>query len=159
MPFIHLTTFIAAPVERVFDLSRSVDLHKASMKEWEEKPIAGKLNGLMQKGDGVTWRAKHLFKERQLSVAVTAMQKPFSFVDEQVKGDFEMMKHEHYFKPCDNGTIMIDHFYFEIRYGILGKWINRFYLEKYMKRLLEQRNATIKKAAESELWKHYLTIA
>ena len=30
------------------------------------------------------------------------------FIDEQIKGDFKMMKHEHHFKPCENGTIMID---------------------------------------------------
>ena len=31
MPLIHLTTFIAAPAERVFDLSRSIDVHKKSL--------------------------------------------------------------------------------------------------------------------------------
>ncbi|MBD0294000.1 MAG: cell division protein, partial [Flavisolibacter sp.] len=45
MPFIHLTTFIAAPIERVFDLSRSINLHKASMKAYNERPIAGKISG------------------------------------------------------------------------------------------------------------------
>ena len=47
MPFIHLTTFIEAPQERVFDLSRSVALHKASMKHHEEKIIDGPMSGLM----------------------------------------------------------------------------------------------------------------
>ncbi|MBD0350048.1 MAG: SRPBCC family protein [Flavisolibacter sp.] len=158
MPFIHLTTFIAAPIERVFDLSRSINLHKASMKAYNERPIAGKISGLIEWGETVTWRAKHMHKERQLTIAVTSLQRPVSFVDEQVKGDFEMMKHEHHFKPCDNGTIMIDQFYFEIKYGVAGKWFNRFYLEKYLKQLLEERNRAIKKAAESELWKHYLSI-
>jgi len=156
MPFIHLTTFIAAPQQRVFDLSRSVDLHKASMKHHEEKIIDGSMSGLMKLSDTVTWTAKHFFKQRRLKIKITQLQKPDFFVDEQQEGDFEMMKHEHYFKPIENGTIMIDQFHFETPYGLIGKIINKLYLEKYMTKLLNQRNQVIKDAAESNLWKQYL---
>jgi ligand-binding SRPBCC domain-containing protein len=156
MPFIHLTTFIAAPQERVFDLSRSVDLHKHSMNYHEEKIIDGVMMGLMNLNDTVTWKAKHLFKERILKVKITQMQKPDYFADEQVQGDFVMMKHEHYFKPVENGMIMIDQFRFETPKGFFGKLLNQFYLEKYMSRLMEERNAVIKNAAESNQWKQYL---
>jgi ligand-binding SRPBCC domain-containing protein len=78
------------------------------------------------------------------------------FVDEQAQGDFKMMKHEHYFKPCDNGTIVIDLFHFESPYGMIGRWFNSLYLTKYMRQLLEQRNKTIKTYAESERWKKLL---
>jgi len=66
------------------------------------------------------------------------------------------MKHEHHFKPCENGTILIDLFHFESPYGLLGQWFNSLYLTKYMKRLLEQRNNTIKEFAESDKWKKLL---
>ena len=156
MPFIHLTTFVAAPQQRVFDLSRSVDLHRASMKHHEEKIIDGSMSGLMKLSDTVTWTAKHFFKQRRLKIKITQLQKPDFFVDEQQEGDFEMMKHEHYFKPIENGTIMIDQFHFETPYGLIGKIINKLYLEKYMTKLLNQRNQVIKDAAESNLWKQYL---
>jgi len=156
MPFIQLTTFIAAPIERVFDLSRSIDLHKSSMTRYGEKPIAGTISGLINLREEVTWKAKHFYKERILKVRITAMQKPFSFIDEQVQGIFKLMKHEHFFKPCDNGTIMIDQFYFELHSSLLGKWLNRLYLTGYIKRLLEERNSTIKATAEGSKWKHFL---
>ena len=156
MPFIQLTTFIEAPVERVFDLSRSIDLHKASMKKYNEKPIAGTVSGLIEKGETVTWTAKHLFKERRLKVGITAMQKPFMFIDEQVEGDFKVMKHEHYFKPCDNGTIMIDQIALEAPYGIWGKFFSAVYLTKYFEKLIQERNNVIKTVAESNQWKLYL---
>lgn len=156
MPFIHLTTFIAAPQERIFNLSRSVDLHKASMKHHEEKIIDGAMSGLMNLNDTVTWTAKHFFKQRRLKIKITQFQKPDFFVDEQKEGDFKMMKHEHYFKPIENGTIMIDQFHFETPYGIIGKMINKIFLEKHMTRLLNDRNNIIKEAAESNLWKQYL---
>lgn len=157
MPFIQLTTFIAAPVERVFDLSRSIDLHKSSMTRYNEKPIAGTINGLINLGEEVTWKAKHIYKERILKVRITAMQKPFSFIDEQVKGIFKLMKHEHFFKPCDNGTIMIDQFYFDLHKGLLGKWLSHLYVNRYITQLLEERNKAIKTAAETNRWKQFLT--
>jgi ligand-binding SRPBCC domain-containing protein len=156
MPFIHLTTFIAAPRERVFDLSRSVDLHKHSMSRHGEKVIDGIMSGLMNLNDTVTWTARHLWKERRLKVGITQFQRPDYFVDEQIQGDFEMMKHEHYFKPAENGTIMIDQFHFEIARGFIGKLLNRFYLQNYMRVLLTQRNEMIKRAAEGSQWKQYL---
>jgi ligand-binding SRPBCC domain-containing protein len=156
MPTIHLTTFIQAPVERVFDLSRNIDLHKQSMTKHKEEAVAGTRFGLIEKDETVTWKAKHLFRTRLLRTRITEMKKPVIFVDEQSQGDFKMMKHEHHFKPCDNGTIMIDLIEFEIPYGRVGKWFNALYLTKYMRRLIEQRNRTIKEFAESEKWKRLL---
>jgi ligand-binding SRPBCC domain-containing protein len=157
MPFIHLTTFIAASQERVFDLSRSVALHKASMKQHDEKNIAGTMSGLMNLNDTVTWTAKHFFKQRRLKIKITKFQRPEHFIDEQEEGDFKMMKHEHYFKSIENGTIMIDQFHFETPRGLIGRLINNFYLERYMTKLLQERNKMIKEIAEGNLWKQYLS--
>jgi ligand-binding SRPBCC domain-containing protein len=156
MPVIHLTTFIAAPAQRVFDLSRHIGLHKESMTAYNEEAVAGTRMGLIEKDETVTWRAKHLFKTRLLRVKITQLEKYYLFTDEQVEGDFKMMRHEHHFKPCDNGTILIDLFEFETPYGILGQWLNGLYLTKYMKRLLELRNKAIKEVAEGDRWKMLL---
>jgi ligand-binding SRPBCC domain-containing protein len=156
MPTIHLTTFIAAPVNVVFDLSRHIGLHKESMAKYKEEAVAGTRFGLIEKEDTVTWKAKHFFKTRLLRIKITEMVKPGQFIDEQVRGDFKMMKHEHHFKPCDNGTIMIDLLHFESPYGILGEWFNSLHLTGYMKRLLEKRNKTIKEFAEGGKWKKLL---
>lgn len=157
MSFIQLTTFIEAPIERVFDLSRSIELHKGSMQRFNEKCTAGKQAGLLELNETVTWQAKHLMKERQLTTKITAMQKPFSFIDEQVTGDFVSLKHEHYFKPVQNGTIMIDQFSFQAPYGVIGKWVSRFFLTGYITKLLEQRNQFIKEVAETNKWKMFLS--
>jgi ligand-binding SRPBCC domain-containing protein len=156
MPTIHLTTFIAAPVERVFDLSRNIDLHKQSMTKHKEEAVAGTTFGLIEKDETVTWKAKHLFKTRLLRTKITEMVKPKIFIDEQAKGDFKMLKHEHHFKTCENGTIMIDIIYFEAPYGAFGKWFNSLYLTRYMRNLIEHRNNVIKEFAETEKWKKLL---
>lgn len=156
MPLIHLTTFITAPIERVFDLSRNIQLHKESMKQYQEEAVAGTRFGLIEKDETVTWKAKHFFKTRILRVRITEMQKPLRFVDEQSEGSFKQMKHEHFFKTCENGTIMIDLFHFESPYGAIGKFVNSFYLKQYMKKLLQQRNTVIKEYAEGNKWKQLL---
>lgn len=153
MPTIHLTTFIAAPAEVVFDLSRHIGIHRESMQQYKEEAVAGTTAGLVEKDDTVTWRARHLFKLRQLTSRITDMVKHSFYANEQVNGDFKMLRHEHHFKPCDNGTIMIDLFHFESPYGAAGRLFNQIFLTKYIKKLLEHRNHFIKKFAEGERWK------
>ena len=156
MPTIHLTTFIAAPQERVFDLSRSIDIHRKSMIHYREAAVAGVTAGLISLGETVTWKAKHLGKTRFLRSKITAMDRPHSFTDEQIMGDFKSLKHEHYFKAVQNGTIVIDLFGFETPYGKAGMLLNKIYLNNYLKKLLEQRNDTIRQYAESDKWKYLL---
>lgn len=153
MPLIHLTTVIHAPMQRVFDLSRSITLHKRSMEHSKEEAIKGRTSGLIEYDETVTWRAKHLNKMRQLTMKITAMQKDHYFCDEMVEGDFTFMKHEHFFREIANGTVVIDIMEFGTPYGRFGRWFEKLYLRKYMKKLLTQRNNTIKEYAESEKWR------
>ena len=156
MPKIHLTSFITAPVERVFDLSRSINLHQISTASTNEKAIDGVITGLINKNETVTWQARHLFKTRQFTSKITEMQSPVSFTDEMVKGDFTSFYHEHHFKAAQNGTIMIDLVNFETPYGILGKIANRLFLTSYIEKLLTKRNEVIKEYAETQKWKAIL---
>jgi len=153
MPKIHLTIFIAAPVKRVFDLSRSINLHKISTVSTNEDAIAGITTGLINLNETVTWRAHHLFKTRQFISKISAMESPLHFTDEMKSGDFKSFYHQHYFKPVDNGTIMIDILNFESPYGIVGRWANKIFLTKYLEKFLIKRNNVIKEYAESEKWK------
>ena len=150
---IHLTTIINAPVERVFDLSRSINLHKISTANTKEEAVAGVMTGLIKLNETVTWQAKHLFKLRRFTSKITAMEKPVHFVDEMIQGDFKSFRHEHHFKVVNNGTIMIDQVAFEMPYGMLGKVLGSLYLRKYLHTLLSQRNKVIKEYAESQQWK------
>ena len=156
MPTIHLTTFVAAPAQRVFDLARSIDLHRRSMAHAGEEAIAGTTSGLIELNETVTWKAKHLRRVRILKSKITAMNPPFSFTDEMVDGDFKSLRHEHHFKRIDNGTLLIDIFTYEAPYGGLGRLADRLFLTNYMKTLLETRNKTIKEYAESDKWKFIL---
>ena len=156
MSSIHLTTMIHAPIERVFDLCRSIDLHKKSMAHTGEEAVAGTTMGLINLQETVTWKARHLGKTRVLRSRITDLKTPVSFTDQMVDGDFRSLKHEHHFKPVSNGTLMIDYLHYEMPYGFIGRLADRFYLYNYMVRLLESRNVYLKKCAETEQWRQFL---
>jgi hypothetical protein len=84
MPFIELTTFIHAPIDRCFDLARSIDLHKLSTQGTEEEAIAGVTSGLIGKGEQVTWKAKHFGITQKLTSRITVFEYPYHFRDEML---------------------------------------------------------------------------
>lgn len=153
MPKIHITRFIEAPVQRVFDLSRSINLHTISTSATNEKAIAGVTTGLINVNETVTWQAKHLFKTRTFVSKITAMNVPVDFTDEMQAGDFKSFTHHHHFKAIQNGTIMIHVLFFESPYGAVGRFFNKIFLTNYLKRFLIKRNNVIKEYAETDKWK------
>lgn len=157
MAKIYLETIINAPIERVFDLSRSIDLHKLSAAHTNEEAIAGRTSGLIELGENVTWKAKHLGIYQKLTVEIVSLVKPSMFEDRMTKGTFKSMSHTHRFIADGVTTKMIDEFEFESPFGILGKFFNFIFLKKYMAKFLIIRNNEIKRIAESELWKKLLT--
>jgi len=156
MPTIHLTTFIAAPIERVFDLTRHLAIYKYLMNG-KEKFSSATASNLVNNGETITIQVKHFGKTRWVTTKVTAFQKPSSFVQEQVKGDLLHFKHEHYFKKVDNGTILIDLINFAGPRDVVGKIIGKTYLKKYLEKFFHRRNKIIQQYAESEKWRAVLT--
>ncbi len=84
MPTIHLSINIQAPIQKVFDAARSIDLHQTSMSHTCERAIAGKTDGLIALGETVTWEAKHFGIMQKLTVKITQMEAPYTFIDEMV---------------------------------------------------------------------------
>jgi ligand-binding SRPBCC domain-containing protein len=153
---IRLTTAIAAPIARCFDLSRSVDLHMASTNWTGERAIAGVTGGLIGLGQEVTWSGRHFGFRITHTSRITALEFPSYFQDSMVRGMFRRLCHDHYFEANESKTLMKDVMEFEAPLGPLGKSVERLLLEHHMRRLLERRNRCIQQTAESEKWKDYL---
>lgn len=148
MPLIELSTGIEAPIERVFDLARSIDAHMSSAAQTGERAVAGRTSGLIEAGETVTWEARHFGVKQRLTVKITEMDRPRSFEDVMVKGAFASMRHRHEFEEVDGVTRMRDRFEFSAPLGILGRMAEKLFLTAYMTRFLEIRNAHLKAAAE-----------
>lgn len=156
MPVIQLATHIAAPIERVFDLSRSTDLHTDSASSTGERAVAGVTSGLIGHGDEVTWRARHFGIWQTLTVRITAFERPTHFADTMLRGAFHRMEHHHHFEPSEGGTTMCDIFAFVSPLGPLGHLADVLFLERYMRSFLIERNRVIKEIAESDGWQKYI---
>ena len=157
MPVIELSTRIGAPLERVFDLSRSVDLHAAAMSHTGEKAVGGVTAGLVGAGDEVTWRARHFGVWQRLTSRITAYDRPAHFRDSMVRGAFRRFDHDHFFAADGpDATAMRDRFDFEAPLGILGRLAERWFLTAYMRRFLGERNRALKAVAEGEDWRRFL---
>jgi len=156
MPVIELATSIAAPIERVFDLARSIDLHMESTARTGERAIAGTTSGLIDLGQEVTWHARHFGIWQSLTVRITEFERPTHFADVMQRGAFRRMEHHHYFERSSDGTVMRDLFSYESPLGILGRVIDFLLLDRYMRSLLAERNRVIKAAAESDSWTKYI---
>ena len=136
MAEILITTQIKAPIEIVFDLSRSIDLHLLSTSKTKEEAVAGITSGLIGLNEEVTWKARHLFKTRFFTSQITAMEFPFYFKDEMQKGDFKKFLHEHFFDKNENGTLMKDRILLQSPFGFIGNLADSIFLKNYIKGFL-----------------------
>ena len=156
MPLIELETQIRAPIERVFDLARSIDAHIFSASSTDEKAIDGETSGLIGLGERVTWEATHFGFRQRLTVGITEFDRPHFFVDEMVSGTFSEMRHTHRFKFEGEITTAKDEFFFSAPLGPLGRLAEWLVLTRYMTRFLEERNQALKDIAESDKWEQFL---
>jgi ligand-binding SRPBCC domain-containing protein len=144
MPIIKLEIKINAPVERVFDLSRSIDLHKATMSRHNEIAVAGVTSGLINLGETVTWK-------------ITGFDRPRYFRDSMVSGAFARFDHEHFFEEIEKRTLLRDTFDYDSPLWIFGSIADWLFLENYMKNMLEERNRVIKEIAEGDDWQKFIS--
>ena len=156
MPTLHLTTRIHAPIERCFDLARSIDLHMHSTGSTGERAIAGVTSGLIGEGEEVTWQARHFGVRQTLTSRITACQRPHHFHDGMVRGAFARLEHDHDFAVDGEVTVMRDTFEFASPLGILGRLVDAVVMTRYLRAFIEERNAIIKQVAESEAWREFL---
>jgi hypothetical protein len=153
------TTLINAPIERCFDLSRSVEVHLLANVHCGEQAMAlgGVTSGLVELSQEVTWRAKHFGIWQTLTSRTTAINSPRYFQVTMVRGIFRFMQADHLFRStASGGTEMSDRFCIAAPLPVLGVIAEAFFLRSYMLDLLRERNAVIKRVAESSDWRQYL---
>jgi ligand-binding SRPBCC domain-containing protein len=144
----ELRTPIRAPIDVVFELARDVGFHERSMAESGERAVAGRTSGPIALGETVTWRARHFGLWWTLQSRITTMTPPTGFSDEQVRGPFAWFRHEHRLEAVEGGTVMTDRWSHASPLGPIGWLADRIVLARYMRRLLETRNAALKLEAE-----------
>lgn len=160
MVSLNETTLIRAPIDRCFDLARSVEVHVLGNVHFGESALAvgGRTSGLLELNERVTWRAKHFGFWHELTSEITRSERPTYFQDVVRKGIFRSMLHDHFFRTLPDGsTEMRDLFVFAAPLPVLGRIAEATFLTRYMQKLLRERNEVIRRVAESAEWHTYLT--
>ena len=134
-------TLMPIEASTAFDLSLSIDAHIGSFEDSGERAVNGVTTGLIGLGEFVTWRARHFGVTWTMTSTITEWDRPRRFVDEQRRGPFKSFRHEHTFEPVDNGTRLVDHVEFEAPLGVLGRVVERLVLGRYLRHLIDVRNA------------------
>ena len=145
-----------APVERCFDLARSIELHQASTGATEERAVGGVTAGLIGAGETVTWEARHFGVRQRLTSRITAFDRPHHFRDSQVHGAFRRFDHDHWFTAERGATRIRETFDYDAPLGPLGWVAERLFLTRYMHRFLRARLDVVRDVAESGRWAAYL---
>lgn len=150
MTTINLQTKIKAPIDKVFDLSRNIDVHIQTMRHTQERAIAGRTSGCIELGETVRWRGKHFGFYVEHESIISALEKPNHFTDEMIEGHFKWLKHNHIFKEENGATIMIDNFSYQTPFGVFGWLFDQLLLNKHLTTILEKRSEQIKFLAEQK---------
>ncbi|MBL4663090.1 MAG: SRPBCC family protein [Flavobacteriaceae bacterium] len=148
MTTIQLKTEINAPIERVFDLSRSIDFHIQSVIETKEQAIDGTTTGLISYGETVTWRGKHFGLFLKHTSKIVHYERPFQFTDVMIKGHFMYFGHQHFFNFENQKTTMIDILKYRTPFGIFGRIFDKYFLNRHLTQFLKKRNKLLKIEAE-----------
>jgi ligand-binding SRPBCC domain-containing protein len=147
---VEVVTVIHAAPEIVFDLELDAEVHAASMAASGERAVTSTGRSALGPGDEATFTARHLGLRWELTSRITEFDRPHRFVDEQVRGPFRHMRHEHLFDRRNDGTTrMTDRMQFTAPFGPLGSLVARLALAPYLRRLLRIRAAHLQHLAEA----------
>ena len=146
---IRVETVIKAPIERCFDLARSVEAHLASTAKTAERVVGGRQKGLFELGDSVTWEARHFGLRLRQGSTITRSERPHVFVDEGTSGPLGHFRHVHQFVAEHGATLMVDTFEYELAVRLGGRLADRFVVERHMTRLLTDRAGYLKEQSET----------
>ncbi|MEW1960156.1 SRPBCC family protein [Kineococcus sp. NPDC059986] len=148
VPPIVVVTDVAAPPQVLHDLVLDVDVHADSVRGSRERATTSTGRRTLAEGEEVTFRAWHLGVRWTMTSRVTAVERPHRVVDEQVRGPFRRLHHEHLFTARPGGTRMTDRMQVELPGGPLGALAVRLVAEPYLRRLLRRRAAHLRAVAE-----------
>ncbi|MCU1283838.1 MAG: hypothetical protein JWO13_188 [Acidobacteriales bacterium] len=151
---LRFETTVNAPIERCFDLSRSIDLH-VQMKP-AHTAIAGVTTGLISERQTITWRTKIFGIPVTHTSYISEYKRPTYFRDVMVNGRFASFEHQHFLEDRGQHTVMRDELNVRSPLGVLGVIAEKIFVRRFLIQLLSSRNELVKRVAESDEWKRYL---
>ena len=140
---------IAAPIETVFDLCRSIDFHIEAAKAIKARAVGGQTSGLAEEGSITVYSAAFYGCRFKLAMEASHLRAPFEFQDKMVRGLFAHFSHHYILKSTTKGCLLEDTFSFALPLSPLGTLVERFFLFPSLDAAQNTRLDAIKRKAES----------
>ncbi len=148
MPSLSIDVEIDAPIERCFDLIRSVDVHLDTGRVIQATVIDGRKTGLSELGDSTTWTANFFGARFKMTTVIKSMDYPKYCSDEMVKSLFNSFTHSYTLKEKDGKTVVKDEISFRSPLYPFGYIIDKFVLGPKIYNVQKHRISEIKRLAE-----------
>jgi len=150
------TVLIHAPIDRCFALSTSLAIVQRELKM---HPVEGRVNGLVTAGDTIRWEGMQLgFRNYHVSLIVPeTWNPPHFFQDRMIAGRFRSFTHDHHFTQTTEGTRLDDEVRFSMKLIWGGNLAGRAIVAPHIRGLLHRRFHLLKRLAESDEWRQYLS--
>ncbi|WP_418281394.1 SRPBCC family protein [Halorubrum sp. DTA98] len=150
MADLGVTTTLPCGIERAYELSRRVGVHERAMAGYDERVVDGPADGVLEAGDRVTRESRHLGMTVTRTIEVVAATPPLSVREREVDGPFVEFVHDHEFERIDaTHTLVDDAISYRLPGGRLGEFVDRRYLNGYLRRVLRERNRQLERIAET----------
>ena len=174
------TALIEAPLDRVWALSRRVELVKNTLGM---NLAGGQTTGFVEAGSRVVWKGWKFGLPTEHQTLITGYAPPHKaeaeptlalelhaedleqrvawFQDSQERGRFAAFRHDHWMRErvAADGrpqTFLEDEVHFRLPFGVFGRLAAQFLMEPYIKRLVKRRFASLKSLAEGDGWRQWL---
>ncbi len=150
---------IDAPIERCFRLSTSIEVVGLTLGM---RPVEGKLGGIILAGDQLLWRGWKFGLPQMHETLITGYRNPKDgdagfFQDTMGRGRFATFQHDHHFTVVAGRTRLEDELRFSMPLGWAGEMVGRVVMVPHIRGLLRRRFALLKRLAEGDGWREYLT--
>ena len=93
---------VAAPMERCFLLSTSIDLVQGTLGMRPSPAESKKITGLVEAEDQLVWRGWKFGLPAMHETLITAYDPPTHFQDTMGRGRFAAFQHDHWFQPYED---------------------------------------------------------
>ena len=149
MPVVEHVTLVAAPLARVFDCARALDLPPVIALASGGEPgrrVAGPDRPLLEKGDERTW-TRGAFR-RSIVLRTAGCDAGRWLREQRVRGPFHIYHHDRYFEAVAGGTRVHDMLAFRVGMGPLGRVLERLFVYRRMREALARQCEVLRAAAE-----------
>lgn len=147
--------FINKPIEDVFEFFSNPDNlsvitpPKLGFKILTPTPIKMSVGRLIDykiylMGIPIHWRT-----------LITDFDPPHTFIDQQIKGPYNIWHHTHTFQKVDGGVEIKDRVVYSIPFSILGRILNFLWIRKDLENIFNYRKKVIDELFENDDYKSY----